>query len=79
MEEKDEVLKIVTEKVNKMLNIDSASESTAFAKIGMKSINFSALINVLEDEYDIEINYMTFKKKATIKEAVDYVCEIIDG
>lgn len=38
-----------------------------------KSVQYSQLTTFLEDEFDIEIPYMDFRRQATIGEAVDYV------
>lgn len=43
-----------------------------------KSVHFSQMTTYLEDEYDIEIPYMPFRRKATIGEAVDYVLELVE-
>ena len=37
-----------------------------------------SMITVLEDEFDVEIPFMQFRRKLTIGESVDYVCELLD-
>ena len=44
----------------------------------MKSGNYSQMITLLEDEFDVEIPFMQFRRKATIGESVDFVCELLD-
>jgi len=79
MEERAEVLAAIIKKVEAMMNESGLTEDTAYADLPMKSVNFSALINVLEDEFDVEINYMEFKKTATLGESADFVMEVIEG
>ena len=41
-----------------------------------KSVHFSQITTYLEDVFDVEIPYMTFRRKATVGEAVDYVLKL---
>jgi acyl carrier protein len=43
-----------------------------------KSVHISQITTFMEDAFDIEIPYMTFRRKATIGEAVDYVLKLIN-
>jgi len=43
-----------------------------------KSVHYSQITTYLEDEFDVEIPYMKFRRKATIGEAVDYVLELCE-
>ena len=61
-----------------MLGAKDYTEETKDADIGMKSGSVSSRITVLEDEFDVEIPFMQFRRKATIGESVDYVCELLD-
>ena len=79
MEERTNVYEKIVECLTNMLGDKGYSEGTAFADLGMKSVNYSSMINVLEDEFDVEIPFMDFRRKATIGEAVDFVCQQIDG
>ena len=36
------------------------------------------MITLLEDEFDVEIPFMQFRRKLTVGESVDYVCELLD-
>ncbi len=61
-------------------SMDELSENTNFAKdLGAKSANVSQMTTFLEDEYDVEIAFMEFRRKKTIGEAADYVVELIEG
>lgn len=43
-----------------------------------KSGNVSQMTTFLEDEYDVEIPFMEFRRKTTIGEAADYVIELVE-
>ncbi len=43
-----------------------------------KSVHYSQITTYLEDIFDVEIPYMTFRRKATIGEAVDYVLSLCE-
>lgn len=43
-----------------------------------KSVHFSQITTYLEDEFDVEIPYMKFRRKKTLGEAIDYVLELIE-
>lgn len=77
MDERDNVLAMILERLHAMLG-GSYDEDTKYAEIGMKSVNYSSMITLLEDEFDIEIPFMEFRRKATVGESVDYVCELLD-
>lgn len=44
-----------------------------------KSVHYSQITTYLEDEFDVEIPYMDFRRKATIGEAIDYVLELVEN
>ena len=43
-----------------------------------KSVNYVQIINVLKDEFDVEIPYLPFKRNQTFEEAADYVADLCD-
>jgi len=47
--------------------------------LNAKSVHYSQITTYLEDEFDVEIPYMTFRRKATIGEAVDYVLDLVEN
>ena len=79
MEDRDEIIEAIIERLNAMLGEGDYSESTAYADLDMKSVNYSQMINVLEDACDVEIPYMDFKRKATVGESADYIVQLIEG
>ena len=46
--------------------------------LGADSLDVVDLLMSLEDEFDVEIPFMQFRRKLTIGESVDYVCELLD-
>lgn len=81
MELRDEILEKLIERAASVLskNISEFNENTIFADLDLKSVNYSQIITVLEDEFDVEIPFMDFKRKKTFGEAADFVNQIIEG
>jgi acyl carrier protein len=53
--------------------------NTGFEKdLGAKSANIVQFSVALEDEFDIEVPYMEFKRKKTFGEAADYIAQILN-
>lgn len=58
---------------------EELSEDTNFGTdLGAKSANVSQMTTFLEDEFDVEVPFMEFRRKATIGEAADYIVELLD-
>ena len=47
--------------------------------LNAKSVHYSQITTYLEDKFDVEIPYMTFRRKKTVGEAVDYVLELTEN
>lgn len=47
--------------------------------LNAKSVHISQITTYLEDAFDIEVPYMQFRRKKTIGEAADYVCELLEN
>ena len=59
---------------------EELNEDTRFAEdVNAKSVHISQITTYLEDEFDLEVPYMQFRRKKTIGEAADYVCELLDN
>lgn len=76
---RDEVIEKMKERLTGILGAGEYTESTAFDSLGMKSVNYAQLTTVLEDEFDIEVPYMDFKRKLTLGAAADYIVELVEG
>lgn len=58
---------------------DELNEGTRFIEdLGAKSGNVSQMTTYLEDEFDVEISFMEFKRRPTLGEAADYIAELCD-
>lgn len=66
----EKYLEVVLEKARIVFTRDDLTPQTRFKEdIGAKSLNIAQLMNMLEDEYDIEIPYMQLNRCATFEEA----------
>ena len=52
-------------------------ETQLIADLGAKSVNLVRIIGVLEDEFDVEINFMAFRRNKTFGDAADFVAELV--
>ena len=60
-------------------NPEELNENTRFVEdLGAKSGNITQITTFLEDEYDIEIAFMKFRRKKTVGEAAEFVEELIN-
>ena len=58
---------------------DEISEDTRFIEdLGARSGNVSQMTNFLEDEFDVEISFMEFRRRPTVGMAVDYIAELCE-
>lgn len=59
--------------------MEELDENTRFFEdLGAKSVNVSQMTTFLEDEFDVEVPFMEFRRKATIGEAADYMEELVE-
>lgn len=80
MEEKQEVLDLIIEAAAKTFNSDKSNfsaETNLEKDFNAKSINFVQIIGELEDEYEVEIDFMAFRQRKTIDEEATFVAEMI--
>ena len=60
--------------------IEELTDSTELiADLGAKSVNFVRIIGALEDEFELEIPFMEFRRKKSIGEAIDYVVQLYES
>jgi acyl carrier protein len=60
--------------------VDELTDSTDLvADLGVKSVNFVRIVGALEDEFDLEIPFMEFRRKKTIGEAIDYIVQLYES
>lgn len=79
MELREEAIELMQERLIVILGEGTYNENTTFESLNMKSVNYSQLTTALEDEFDVEIPFMDFKRKATIKDAADYIVQLVEG
>ena len=81
MELRKEILEVMIKRVADVMKKDPSelNEGSSFEELGFKSGNYVQVTTVLEDEFEVEIPYMDFKKRKTFGEAAAYVEELIEG
>ncbi len=79
-EDRQEVWNALTTRASQLFGKDASefAEDTKFADLGIKSVQVSQLTTYLEDELDIEVPFMKFRRCETFGEATDFVCELMD-
>ncbi|MBS5521958.1 MAG: acyl carrier protein [Clostridiales bacterium] len=78
---RDEIIATMAKRAASIFSKDEAdfTADTTFEELGMKSVNYSQIIAYCEDEYDVEIPFMEFRRKKTFGEAADFIEELIEG
>lgn len=81
MEQREEILKVIIKRAADVMKVDPSelNENSNFEELGFKSGNYVQVTTVLEDEFEVEIPYMDFKRRKTFGEAAAYVEELIEG
>ena len=81
MEIREEAIEVLVKKAAALFGLDPATlgENTSFEDdLHCKSVNYVQLSAALEDEFDVEVPYMEFKRKKTFGEAGDYIASLFD-
>lgn len=80
MELKDQIIATMAERASSLFNKDVSrfNTETTFGELGMKSVNYSQIITYCEDEYDVEIPFMEFRRKKTFGEAAEFIIELLE-
>lgn len=79
---KEEILAKLIERAAEVFNIDAGqlSGETHFKNhLKAKSTQIVQVTTYLEDEFDVEVPYMEFKRKATFDEAAEYIEILVEG
>jgi acyl carrier protein len=79
---RDQVSSVMYSAISATMNkpVEDLSDSTELiADLGAKSVNFVRIISALEDEFDLEIPFMEFRRKKTIGEAIDYIVQLYES
>ena len=81
MDQKKEIVQKIIARVSEIFGKQESElgESTRFVEdLGAKSGNLTQITTFLEDEFDIEIPFMEFRRKATVGEAAGYILSLIE-
>lgn len=82
MEQKERVIQKIIERACVLFSRkpEELDVNTRFLEdLGAKSGNVSQMTTFLEDEFDVEIAFMEFRRKKTIGEAAEYVTELCNS
>lgn len=76
----EQVLAKIIERGSNIWGVDSSelNGDTLFASMNPKSTHYSQITTFLEDEFDLEVPYMNFKRCKTLGEAAQYVVELME-
>lgn len=81
MELRDQIYEKIVERIGQLYGKkpEEISDDTRFVEdLGAKSGNVSQMTTFLEDEFDIEVPFMEFRRKPTVGEAADFVAGLFD-
>ena len=79
MAESNEILERIIQRVAELYKGDASSysaETRWVEDLNAKSVNYVQVISVLEEEYDITIPFMEFRRKKTLGESAEFVATI---
>ena len=79
MELKEEILEHIIQRAAEMFRKDPGdlnADTMWVEDLEAKSVNYVQVIAVLADEYDVEINFMEFRRKKTFGESAEFVAEL---
>lgn len=76
----NQVLNKIIERATKVWDIEATelSADTEFVSFNPKSAHYAQMTTYLEDEFDIEVPFMKFKRCKTFDEATEFVVELIE-
>lgn len=76
----EQVLEKIIERASEIWKVDRSTlnGNTEFAAFNPKSAHYSQMTTFLEDEFDVEVPYLNFKRCKTFGEAVEYVVGLLD-
>ncbi|MDR0719438.1 MAG: phosphopantetheine-binding protein [Treponema sp.] len=76
---RDEAIEILVKKAAGIFGknpADLGADTRFIEDLQAKSVNFVQLSAALEEEYEVEVPYMEFRKKKTFGEAADYIAKM---
>jgi len=81
MAQKEQVVQKIIARLTEIFGKQESElgEETRFVEdLGAKSGNLTQITTFLEDEFEVEIPFMEFRRKATVGAAAEYVLTLIE-
>jgi acyl carrier protein len=78
----DEILEKIIERAAALFKAEPSSynaETRFVEDLKAKSVNYVQIISILEEDYDIQIPFMEFRRKKTFGEAAEFVAAITEA
>ena len=79
MELKEEILGHIIQRAAEMFRKDPSeldADTRWVEDLEAKSVNYVQVITILADIYDVEINFMEFRRKKTFGESAEFVAQL---
>lgn len=79
---RDEILEKIIQRAAEVFKKDPGelSADTRFVEdLKAKSVNIVQIIAILEDAFDVQINFMELRRKKTLGEAADFIAQLCGG
>jgi acyl carrier protein len=79
---KEEVLEKIIQRAAEVFKKDPAelnADTEFVAHLKAKSVNIVQIIAVLEEAFDVEINFMQFRKNKSLGDAAGFVAQLCGG
>ena len=79
-EDRQEVFDALCTRASQLFGKDPSEFTleTKWADLNVKSVQVSQITTYLEDELDVEVPYMKFRRCETFGESVDFVADLLD-
>ncbi|MDF2512587.1 MAG: hypothetical protein K0S04_2453 [Herbinix sp.] len=77
---REEILKKIIHRAAPLFGMEESAitEATTFEECKAKSVHYSQITTYLEDEFEVEIPFMNFRRQKTFGEAADFVNELLE-
>ena len=78
MELREEILQKLMERTAQVFKKNPSElkeETNFFDDLQAKSVQMVQIITVMEDAFDVQLNYMQLRRKKTIREVADFIAE----
>lgn len=79
MELREQIVADIIAKASSIFGRDDITEETRFIDdLKAKSMHLVQIVTMLEDTYDVEVQYMKFRRYPTVGEAADFVLSLCE-